>query len=237
VAGKTGVVLLNPDDVGLDQVENTSDADKPVSTAQAAALAGKANTSHSHATSDLTVAANIKSILDAANYAAVRTLLSLVVGTDVQAQSAILNTLAGMASDDATTLATLSADVQAMLDAATNADIRNAIGVTGSAALLEEARGSGSSLTAIASDKFKVVRLSSTGDRTYTIPQGVFAVGEFVYVLRKLTTGTAGKVSFVAGSGITLDSEGGVKDIVAEPGLAMAWCQATDYFVLSGPLG
>lgn len=41
VAGKTGVVTLNKNDVGLGNVDNTSDMDKPVSTAQAAALATK----------------------------------------------------------------------------------------------------------------------------------------------------------------------------------------------------
>ena len=41
VAGKTGVVTLTKSDVGLGNVDNTSDMDKPVSTAQAAALATK----------------------------------------------------------------------------------------------------------------------------------------------------------------------------------------------------
>jgi hypothetical protein len=42
VAGKTGVVTLVKADVGLGNVDNTSDADKPISTAMAAALAEKA---------------------------------------------------------------------------------------------------------------------------------------------------------------------------------------------------
>ena len=41
VAGKTGAVTLAKGDVGLSNVDNTSDADKPVSTATATALAGK----------------------------------------------------------------------------------------------------------------------------------------------------------------------------------------------------
>lgn len=41
VAGKTGVVALVKGDVGLGNVDNTSDANKPVSTAQAAAIAAK----------------------------------------------------------------------------------------------------------------------------------------------------------------------------------------------------
>lgn len=54
VAGKTGDVSLVKGDVGLGQVDNTSDANKPVSAAQAAAIAAKANASHTHAVSDVT---------------------------------------------------------------------------------------------------------------------------------------------------------------------------------------
>lgn len=45
VAGKTGAVPLAKSDVGLGNVDNTSDAAKPVSTAQQTALNGKANLS------------------------------------------------------------------------------------------------------------------------------------------------------------------------------------------------
>jgi hypothetical protein len=41
-------------DLALDQVNNTSDAAKPVSTATSTALAGKANTTHTHAAADVT---------------------------------------------------------------------------------------------------------------------------------------------------------------------------------------
>lgn len=54
VAGKTGVVTLVKADVGLTQVDNTADADKPVSTATQTALSGKANLVHTHAISDVT---------------------------------------------------------------------------------------------------------------------------------------------------------------------------------------
>ncbi len=43
VASKTGAVTLTKSDVGLGNVDNTSDANKPVSTAQAAAIAAKAD--------------------------------------------------------------------------------------------------------------------------------------------------------------------------------------------------
>lgn len=45
VAGKTGVVSLAKTDVGLSDVDNTSDASKPVSTAVQTALNAKANSS------------------------------------------------------------------------------------------------------------------------------------------------------------------------------------------------
>ncbi|NWK98677.1 hypothetical protein DM806_24040 [Sphingobium lactosutens] len=44
VAGKSGAVALAKGDVGLSDVDNTPDAEKPVSTAMATALAGKATT-------------------------------------------------------------------------------------------------------------------------------------------------------------------------------------------------
>ena len=46
VAGKTGEVSLSKDDVGLSNVDNTSDADKPVSTATQVVLDEKAETSY-----------------------------------------------------------------------------------------------------------------------------------------------------------------------------------------------
>lgn len=41
VAGRTGNIELTKADVGLGNVDNTADADKPISTATAAALSGK----------------------------------------------------------------------------------------------------------------------------------------------------------------------------------------------------
>lgn len=46
--------LVTKTDVGLGNVDNTSDADKPVSNAQAAALNQKANTVHSHTVEQIT---------------------------------------------------------------------------------------------------------------------------------------------------------------------------------------
>lgn len=55
VAGKTGAVVLAKSDVGLSNVDNTSDMNKPVSTAQAAADATKVSKSGDTITGNLTV--------------------------------------------------------------------------------------------------------------------------------------------------------------------------------------
>lgn len=54
VAGKTGAVSLVKQDVGLGSVDNTSDANKPLSQATITALAAKASASHTHAQDDIT---------------------------------------------------------------------------------------------------------------------------------------------------------------------------------------
>ena len=66
VAGKTGVVTLTKTDVGLGNVDNTSDADKPVSTAQQAALNLKANIDSPNFTGS--VKENNNQVLHAGNY-------------------------------------------------------------------------------------------------------------------------------------------------------------------------
>lgn len=53
VAGKTGAVTIVKADVGLGNVDNTSDANKPISSAVQTALDAKASTSHSHTTGNI----------------------------------------------------------------------------------------------------------------------------------------------------------------------------------------
>lgn len=49
VEGRTGAVDVSKTDVGLGNVDNTSDANKPISSATQTALDGKSSTSHDHA--------------------------------------------------------------------------------------------------------------------------------------------------------------------------------------------
>jgi len=79
VAGRTGAVTLTASDVGLGNVDNTSDADKPVSAAQQTALDGKAAASHTHPVSDISDASAAgQALVTAASPAAQRTALGLV---------------------------------------------------------------------------------------------------------------------------------------------------------------
>ncbi|WP_448953083.1 hypothetical protein [Labrys neptuniae] len=82
VAGRTGDVLLAKTDVGLGNVDNTSDVNKPVSTAQANADALA-----------LKIAQNLN---DLNNKTTARTNLGVAIGTDVQAFNARLADLAGI---------------------------------------------------------------------------------------------------------------------------------------------
>jgi hypothetical protein len=54
VAGKTGAVALVKADVGLGNVDNTSDLSKPISTATQTALDGKSATGHTHVLANVT---------------------------------------------------------------------------------------------------------------------------------------------------------------------------------------
>lgn len=73
VNGQTGAVVITKSSISLGNVDNTSDADKPVSTAQAAALATKAAASHSHAISDIT---NLQTTLEAKELKAANAVVS-----------------------------------------------------------------------------------------------------------------------------------------------------------------
>ena len=96
VAGRVGSVLLTQADIaGLENVNNTSDLNKPISTATQAALDASGN-------GDMLASNNLS---DVTNAATSRTNLGLAIGTDVQAHSAVLdNTTASFTTADETRL-------------------------------------------------------------------------------------------------------------------------------------
>ncbi len=64
VAGRTGAVTLTKSDVGLGAVDNTADADKPISTAQATGFANAKNRLNHTGTQPISTVDNLQSTLD-----------------------------------------------------------------------------------------------------------------------------------------------------------------------------
>ena len=115
VAGRTGDVVVNQTDVGLPNVDNTSDSDKPVSTAQQAALDLKYDASNP---SGFQTAAQVTALA--------QTLIDALVDSS-PATLDTLNELAAAIGDDpnfAVTVANQIAGVQANLDTHIN-DLNN----------------------------------------------------------------------------------------------------------------
>lgn len=87
VNGQTGVVTLTKADIGLANADNTSDANKPISTATQTALDGKAATVHTHTASQISDSTTTgRAVLSAADATAARVAIgagtsSLVLGT------------------------------------------------------------------------------------------------------------------------------------------------------------
>lgn len=84
---RTGDVVLTKSDVNLGNVDNTSDANKPVSTAQQTALDAKAASSHNHPAADISDSTTTgRNVLTAASQSAARSAIgagtsNLAVGT------------------------------------------------------------------------------------------------------------------------------------------------------------
>ncbi|WNN95974.1 minor tail protein [Arthrobacter phage Hirko] len=153
VAGRVGAVTLAKADVGLSNVDNTTDAAKPISTATASALAGKAATAHNHDGGDITTGtisdlriANATSTLDGlmpkANKALIDTATYLPTGSSLvqRHSSGSIQVVTGTSANDAAN--------KAYVDAAAAAD-----------------------------HTFPKLRLTSTGDASATSTSHAFQIG------------------------------------------------------------
>ena len=90
VASQTGDVTLTKSDVGLANVDNTSDTNKPVSTATQTALDGKAAASHTHTANQISDATTVgQEVMTAADQAAAQ--LALGIANTVQVVDSFAN--------------------------------------------------------------------------------------------------------------------------------------------------
>lgn len=109
VAGKTGVVTLTKNDVGLNNVDNTSDLNKPISTATLSALNLKSDTTHNHSgvyePADATILKNSKIGVTVQGYNANTVIDASYVHTDNNYTTAEKTKLSAI---QATTISTVS---------------------------------------------------------------------------------------------------------------------------------
>jgi hypothetical protein len=95
VNSQTGAVVINKASLSLNNVDNTSDADKPVSTASQTALNGKANLSHTHVVGDVTgLQAALDSKATMTHQHAIADVTSLQAALDAKAAASSLATVA-----------------------------------------------------------------------------------------------------------------------------------------------
>ena len=163
VAGRTGAVVLTKADVGLSNVDNTSDASKPVSTATQTALNAKANTTHTHATNDLSDASSVgKSVLTAATTTAARTAIGagtsdLVIGTTGTTAAAGNHTHVAANITDATTTG------RSVMTAANAGAARTAIGAGTSNLVIGNTAGTAQDSAAVGDTEVNLVALFEAG--------------------------------------------------------------------------
>lgn len=99
VNGQTGVVVITATDVGLGNVDNTSDLDKPISTATQTALDNKSDVGHTHTEVDITdLDKYTQSQVDANISAAVNTLQAQISSNDNDITSLNTDMLASLNS-------------------------------------------------------------------------------------------------------------------------------------------
>lgn len=159
VAGRTGVVTLSKTDVGLANVDNTSDASKPISTATQTALNAKAATSHTHTAAQVSDASTVgRSVLTATDAAAARTAIgagtsSLALGSTASTAAAGNHTHVIANVTDAT------ATGQAVVKAASAAAARTAIGAGTSSLVIGTAAGTAQDSAAVGDTEADLVAI------------------------------------------------------------------------------
>lgn len=229
VAGKTGIVTLVKADVGLSNVDNTTDANKPVSTAQATAIAA----AQTAAATDATTKANAA--------AAASTPVAHAGSGGVAHANAIAAGAAGfMTGTDKTKLdgITAGAQVNAVTSVAgrTGAITLAVADVTGAATVSVQQVIINANYTAVLSDAGKQIfhPSSDTTSRTVTIPANASVAYEIGTALTFVNQNAAGLLVIavnidlmrIAGTGAT-----GVRSLAANGAATALKITATEWLI------
>lgn len=205
----TAVAALTKSSVGLGNVDNTSDANKPVSTAQAAAIA----TAKSEAIADAT--SQVNAVIASAP-AALNTLdeLAAALGDDANFATTVTNGLAAKAPINTPTftgLVTVAASGVAFTDGTQSKE-----GVPSRTPIIQKSASyTLSSLT----ERDSLIEVASSSATTITIPANsavAYPVGTSIDILQTST----GQVTIAASAGVTVNATPGLK-------LRTQWSSAT----------
>jgi hypothetical protein len=200
--GDKTFATLNKTAVGLSNVDNTSDANKPVSTATQTALDGKQATITGAATT-----------IDTEDLTASRALVS--DGSGKVAVSDVTSTELGY-------LDGVTSAVQTQVDAKTDK-------------LISLNTQTGTTYTLVLSDADKLVEMNNAAANTLTVPPNssvAFSTGTQIIVVQK----GAGTTTIAAGSGVTLLSKDSALGIGGQYGAATCIKIATDTWYVIGDL-
>jgi len=133
VNGQVGTVVLGKGDVGLANVDNTSDAAKPVSTATQTALSGKAAAVHTHTASDISDSTTFgRGVVTAASAAAARAAIGAGTGSsDLTLGSTAGTAKPGNYAPASTDISDSTATGRSVITATSQAAARTSLGITG----------------------------------------------------------------------------------------------------------
>lgn len=213
VAGRAGDVVLSKSDIsGIDQVDNTSDLNKPVSTATQTALDGKQPLD-----ADLTTIAGLTATTDNFMQAKAGAWASRTV---VQVKSDLSINNVDNTSDANKPVSTAQAAADAVVQATVYQSTINA--------------QTGTTYTLVLSDLGKLVTLSNAGAITLTVPLNssvAYQIGARI----DLAQLGAGQVTVAATGGVTLNGTPGLK-FRAQYSAASLIKLGTDTWILVGDL-